>query len=129
MRYTRLPGTEGSSTSCTAARALEPVKARLAEIFAARTQEEWTEVFSHADCCVSPILTIEEALVNEQVRARGMIAPGDGLSQFALPVKFSDFSFEIWRAAPERGEHSEEILREAGYLDAEIEALRNKGVI
>jgi alpha-methylacyl-CoA racemase len=105
------------------------VKARLTEIFATRTQSEWTVVFDGADCCVSPILTIDEALANEQVRAREMVAARDGLSQFALPVKFSEFSFDIVRAAPKRGEHSGEILREAGYLDAEIEALRKNGVI
>lgn len=107
----------------------QAVKARLTEIFATRTQSEWTVVFDGADCCVSPILTIDEALTNEQVRAREMVAARDGLSQFALPVRFSEFSFDIVRAAPKRGEHSDEILREAGYLDAEIEALRKKGVI
>jgi crotonobetainyl-CoA:carnitine CoA-transferase CaiB-like acyl-CoA transferase len=106
-----------------------PVKERLAALFAARTRSEWTEVFDRADCCVSPILTIEEALANEQIRARGMTAAEGGLTQFALPVKFSEFEFAIEHPAPERGEHTEEILREAGYGDAEIEALRKNGVI
>ena len=106
-----------------------PVKARLAAIFATRTQQEWAELFDRADCCVSPILTIEEALANEQLRARGMIAAGDGSTQFALPLKVSEFDFEIKRAAPGRGEHTDEILREAGYRDAEIQALRAAGAI
>lgn len=106
-----------------------PVKERLAEIFATRTQAEWTEVFDRADCCVSPVLTIEEALANEQIRARGMTAAEGGLTQFTLPVKLSEFKFAIERPAPGRGEHTEEILREAGYGDAEIEALRRNGVI
>ncbi len=106
-----------------------PVKERLAAIFATRTQSEWAELFDRADCCVSPILTIEEALANEQIRARGMSTEQNGLTQFALPVKLSEFEFEIERSAPERGEHTEEILREAGYGDAEIEALRKNGVI
>jgi alpha-methylacyl-CoA racemase len=106
-----------------------PVKERLAAIFATRMQREWAELFSRVDCCVSPVLTIEETLANEQLRARGIIAAGEGSTQFALPLKFSEFEFEIERAAPGRGEHTDEILREAGYRDAEIRALRAAGAI
>jgi len=107
----------------------KPVKERLAAAFASRTQHEWSELFARADCCVSPILPIDEALSNEQFRAREMIAGEGGLTQFALPLKFSEFEFGIARPAPDRGEHTEEILREAGYRDAEIAALRGDGVI
>src|SRR5882757_221200 len=107
----------------------KPAKERLAAVFASRTRREWSEVFARTDCCVSPILPIDEALVNEQLRARKMIATDDGLTQPAFPVKFSDFEFGIGRPAPGRGEHTEEILREAGYREAEIAALRGDGVI
>lgn len=107
----------------------EPVKQGLAKIFASRTQREWSDVFARADCCVSPILDIEQALSNEQLRARKMVVDGSGFAQFALPLKFSEFEFAIERPAPREGEHTEEILREAGYRDAEIRALRNDGVI
>jgi crotonobetainyl-CoA:carnitine CoA-transferase CaiB-like acyl-CoA transferase len=107
----------------------KPVKERLAAVFASRTQREWSEVFAPADCCVSPILPIDEALANEQLRARKMVATDDGLTQPALPLKFSEFEFGIGRPAPGRGEHTEEILREAGYREAEIAALRGDGVI
>jgi crotonobetainyl-CoA:carnitine CoA-transferase CaiB-like acyl-CoA transferase len=108
----------------------EPVKRRLAKIFASRTQREWSDVFAHADCCVSPILDIEEALSNEQLRARKMVVDdGGGLAQFALPLKFSEFEFGIGRKAPGVGEHTEEILREAGYRDTELAALRKDGAI
>jgi len=106
-----------------------PVRERLAAIFASRAQREWAELFARADCCVSPILTLDEALANEQLRARGMSIVEDGLTQFASPVKFSEFEFSIERPAPGSGEHSDEILREAGYGDAEIEALRKSGAI
>ncbi len=106
-----------------------PVRERLAAIFASRAQREWAELFARADCCVSPILTVDEALANEQLRARGMSVVEEGLRQFASPVKFSEFEFSIERPAPESGEHTDEILREAGYGDAEIEALRKSGAI
>jgi crotonobetainyl-CoA:carnitine CoA-transferase CaiB-like acyl-CoA transferase len=107
----------------------KPVTERIAAAFASRTQREWSEVFARADCCVSPILTVDEALDNEQLRARRMIASDDGLTHPALPLKFSEFELGTGRPAPGRGEHTEEILREAGYRDAEIAALRGDGVI
>jgi len=105
------------------------VKERLAAAFASRTQHEWSEVFARADCCVSPILTVDEALENEQLRARGMAIVAEGLTQLAPPVSFSEFEFAIVRPAPGLGEHTDEVLREAGFRDAEIAALRGDGVI
>jgi alpha-methylacyl-CoA racemase len=106
-----------------------PVKAKLASIFASQTQAYWTAKLAHLDACVSPALTIEEALANEQFRARGMVVEENGAPRVALPVKFSDFEFAIDRPAPRPGEHSDEVLREAGYAEAEIESLRAQGVI
>ena len=106
-----------------------PAKARLAAVFASQTQAHWTQKLAHLDACVSPALTIEEALANEQFRARGMVVEENGAPHVALPVKFSDFEFTIERPAPRAGEHSEEVLREAGYDAVEIEALRSKAVI
>jgi alpha-methylacyl-CoA racemase len=106
-----------------------PVRERLTKIFASCTQKEWTEVLAGADCCVSPVLDIGEALSNEQLRAREMVVEAGGLTQFALPLKLSEFEFEVERTAPGAGEHTDEILREAGYGSGEIEALRREGVI
>jgi crotonobetainyl-CoA:carnitine CoA-transferase CaiB-like acyl-CoA transferase len=105
------------------------VRGSIAAIFAARTQSEWTQVFATADCCVSPVLTIEESLADEHLRTRGMFVMEQGTTQFAPPLKFSEFEFQILRAAPEPGEHTDEILGAAGYDRTRIDALRNSGVI
>jgi alpha-methylacyl-CoA racemase len=104
-------------------------KERLAAIFATRTRDEWAETFASADCCVTPVLEMHEALANEQLRARGMVVERDGLAHFAPPMKLSGMSFDPGRPAPAPGEHTGEILREAGYGGAEIEAMKKGGVI
>jgi len=109
--------------------AAAPVKARLVEIFASRTQKEWTGLFAAADCCVTPVLAMDEALGNEQLRARGMIIEEGDFKQLALPLKFSEFEFAVEREAPAAGQHTDEILREAGYGEKDIAAMRKEGVI
>ena len=46
------------------------VKAELDRVFATRTQQAWTEAFAQADCCVSPVLSTEEAIQHPQAVAR-----------------------------------------------------------
>ncbi|MBA3904084.1 MAG: carnitine dehydratase [Rhodocyclaceae bacterium] len=101
----------------------------LARAFAARTQAEWIEVFDKVDCCVTPVLTIAESLDNEQLQARGMVVEADGTPQFAPPFKLSGFEFAVERRAPAPGEHGNEILREAGYSETDIEKLAEQGII
>jgi crotonobetainyl-CoA:carnitine CoA-transferase CaiB-like acyl-CoA transferase len=108
------------------------VKAEVQAVFATRTQAEWTPAFEAADCCVSPILPMHEAVGNEQLRARGMIVDTEHPTfgkhqQFAPPFKLSGYGFAITRHAPARGEHTEALLREAGYGEAEIAAMKASG--
>lgn len=49
------------------------VKAELQQIFASRTQAEWTALFEPADCCVTPVLDPGEAAAHPQLLARGMV--------------------------------------------------------
>jgi crotonobetainyl-CoA:carnitine CoA-transferase CaiB-like acyl-CoA transferase len=105
------------------------VKAELAAIFATRTRDEWAARFADADCCVTPVLSLEEALANEQAQARGTVFEADGLQQFAPPMKVSEFDFAVERPAPKVGEHSVEILAEAGLQPADIARLQAAGVI
>lgn len=51
------------------------VKAELERIFATRTRDDWTALFEPADCCVTPVLSPEEAVAHPQLVARGMVRP------------------------------------------------------
>ena len=88
---------------------------QVCEIFQAKTQAEWIEIFATVDACCTPVLTIEEALANEQVHARGLVIetkdPIEGAyKQFAMPIKFQSFTPEIQSPAPKLGQHNSDYL-------------------
>ena len=105
------------------------VYAELAAIFRSNTQDYWTTRFADVDCCVAPVLTLTESMKNEQLQARKMFVTQGDVLQFAFPLKLSDFEFTIARPPPDHGEHSKEILAEAGYSDEKLTALEAAGVI
>ena len=78
---------------------------------------------------MSPVLTLEESFQDPQIVAREMILRDSGTLQFAPPLKMSEYEFAVERPAPGAGQHTDEILREAGYTGTEIEGLRTTGVI
>jgi crotonobetainyl-CoA:carnitine CoA-transferase CaiB-like acyl-CoA transferase len=104
-------------------------KEQTGAIFASRPQSYWVAKFAGEDCCVSPVLTLEESLDDAQIVSRGMVRRDGGTLQFAPPLKMSEYEFTAARVAPAAGEHTDEILREAGYTSVQIEGLRATGVI
>jgi alpha-methylacyl-CoA racemase len=109
----------------------ERLRAELAAVFASRPLAHWRSLFRDADACVSPVLRVDEALAHPQFRARGMRADGADAQQPALgcPFTMTGFVPADARAAPQPGEHSDEILREAGLDAAAIAALRAAGAV
>ncbi len=105
------------------------VRRELAADFARQPLAYWSDKFADIDCGVTPVLEFDEALIHPQLRARGMVVAGDGLTQFAPPFGLSDFDFAIRCPAPAVGADSEAILREAGYVESDIARLRERGII
>ena len=102
----------------------ERVRGALEAIFATATLAQWRERLEHLDCCVTPVLTFEEALADPQFVARGVtLRAGDGTRQYAPPFTLSPSSFAVVRDAPRQGEHTDEVLREAGFDARAIDAL------
>jgi alpha-methylacyl-CoA racemase len=106
------------------------------EIFAARTRSEWEAFASEHDCCLEPVLNLDEALQSELVREREMVVeieqPGAGLPvrQLGIPVKLGRTPGDHARMpGPALGEHTEEVLRAAGYSEAEVAGLIAGGVV
>ena len=106
------------------------VRAELERIFASASLATWVEKLGSVDCCVTPVATLEEALADPQFAARAMLLTRrDGSHAYAPPFKLSGHPFEVTREAPRQGEHSAEILREAGCDDATIAALVAANVV
>jgi crotonobetainyl-CoA:carnitine CoA-transferase CaiB-like acyl-CoA transferase len=106
------------------------VRGELERLFGGATLAEWTEKFAAVDCCVTPVATLDEAMSDAQFVARDMERiRADGSPEFAPPFKVSGHEFGAAREAPAQGEHGAEILREAGYDAATIDALVADGVV
>ena len=106
----------------------------LREVFLTKTRDEWVELLAEGDVPSGPVLSLEEVAHDPQMRERGMIveweAPdGRKIGMVNHPLQFSDTPAAIRRAAPALGEHTEEVLREAGYGDEEMARLREKGAV
>jgi len=112
------------------------LKNELSKIFRTKTLKEWIKVLGEIEACFSPILTLEETVNSEHVKARGLlreVKSGDGLKIFKQidnPINFSDIRKETMKLPPPvKGEHTEEILQDLGYSAREIKEFRNKGII
>ena len=107
--------------------------ARLAEIFATRTRDEWVADLADLDACFGPVKDMEEAFADEQLLARGMVVeaptPEGTVHAIGNPVHLVGDERPSPRPAPDFGEHTDDVLRAAGYDDARIEQLRATGAI
>ncbi len=108
----------------------EETRAALERIFEGATLAQWRQRLEGVDCCVTPVLTFDEALADAQFAARAMIRTRpDGARQFAPPFALTPPAFEVTRDAPAHGQHSRDVLREAGLDDAAIAALIAEGAV
>jgi alpha-methylacyl-CoA racemase len=108
--------------------------AELERIFLERTRREWAKFASEHDCCLEPVLELDEALDSELVRAREMVLeldqPGtDGVRQLAPPVKLSRTPGRPAGPGPGLGAHTDEVLAELGFSDEEVAALKESGAV
>ena len=110
--------------------------AQVAEVFKGRTRAQWTRFATEHDCCLEPILDVDEALASDLVREREMVVtldqPGvaDGVRQLGIPVKLDRTPGEHNRIpGPALGEHTEDVLRAAGYTDEQIAELLSQGAV
>jgi crotonobetainyl-CoA:carnitine CoA-transferase CaiB-like acyl-CoA transferase len=105
----------------------------LAGLLKQRTTAEWLALLEAADIPVSRINSVEDVVSDPHLTASGFFALQERgregqLRSMRTPTDWSDSPPEALRPAPRLGEHSAEVLREAGYSDREIAALAQRGV-
>jgi crotonobetainyl-CoA:carnitine CoA-transferase CaiB-like acyl-CoA transferase len=107
---------------------------RITEIAATKTTAEWLEKLMQAEIPCGPINSLEDILADPHLNAGDLFVTMEHPTEGAIrmvnpPVRFSASPSEITRPAPLVGEHSREVLREAGVPEAEIAALVERGIV
>ncbi|AOF93956.1 CoA transferase [Sinorhizobium sp. RAC02] len=115
--------------------------ARRDEIFAktrdrlkARSSAEWLELLRAADIWCGPVYGYADLVEDEQIKHNGTFVdydhPTEGrVKTPGFPIKFSKTPSTVERGAPVTGQHTHELLKEAGYDDAAIAALVANGAV
>ncbi|MHB1570891.1 MAG: CaiB/BaiF CoA transferase family protein, partial [Solirubrobacteraceae bacterium] len=109
---------------------------QVVEIFRGRTREQWRAFAAQHDCCLEPVLELDEALASELVAAREMVVslaqPGvtGPVRLLGAPIKLDRTPADATRGpGPALGEHTDEVLAQAGFSAAEIAALHEQGAV
>jgi len=111
------------------------ISERMARWCESRTTDECLAELDTARLPAGPVLSPQEALDHEHIRAMRFMRPLDypGLASAApvadTPVRLSETPGGIRHRAPLLSEHTEEVLAEIGYDEAAVAALREKGVV
>ncbi len=104
----------------------------VSDVMATRTSAQWTELLEAADIPVMPMHTIESLMTDPHLDAVGFFEvvehPSEGaVRSMSIPSSWSRSQPSVTRQAPRLGEHSAQVLGEAGYSAAEIEDLALQG--
>jgi len=110
------------------------LKARIADAIAQRDLVDWEGVFSGVACCVDAVRSTREAMMHPQYAARQMVVDvplpeGGTQRQLGNPIHLSACPPRYDGASCSLGAHTREVLREIGFGDTEIEALRTGGAL
>ncbi|WP_202126838.1 CaiB/BaiF CoA-transferase family protein [Cupriavidus sp. SW-Y-13] len=110
------------------------LKQQIGAAFVRRTFAEWCDVFAKVDCCVEPVLTLEEAATHPHMRARGLVVDvpvagmAGSLPQIAHPVRYSATPPQYRHTGEALGQQSRDILASLGYDDTQVQKLADAGV-
>ena len=94
----------------------------------------WVEVLNAVDVPTGAVIGLEEALLQEQCKHRQTLQPlnVEGIGEipfFSLTAKFSKTPGTLDAAPPRLSQHTGEILGSLGYSAADLQALKEKGVV
>jgi alpha-methylacyl-CoA racemase len=105
------------------------LKARIAQVFATKTRDEWCVLMEHSDVCFAPVLSLAEAPNHPHNVARQTFVSRDGLTQPAPAPRFSRTSAELPSPAPRVGADTDDVLTWAGFSADDVVKLRDVGAV
>ena len=113
---------------------LRSLVGELEPIFLERTTDEWCELLQEAGARFAPVRNYAEVVADEGVWENDYfveVKDDAGQSQRVVgtPIRMSETPLQPSAIAPDLGQHSEEILKEAGYSTADIEEFRTAGTV
>lgn len=118
-----------ATVEMTNAAVMKDARAALAAVIKTQPLAHWEKTLVPLDCCVTPVLRVDEAVNHPQFIARQVIVDEAGLTQCAPPFKLSHWPPPDMQPAAASGADSAAVLQTAGYSADEIETLRRDGVI
>lgn len=112
----------------------DALNAEIAELTRTKTSAEWVELLNAAGVPTGPIYSIDQVFADPQVQHLKMAAAVDSpvrgrIELVAQPIVLSRTPSALVAPPPEPGEHTDEILAEAGYSPAEIADFRARQIV
>jgi crotonobetainyl-CoA:carnitine CoA-transferase CaiB-like acyl-CoA transferase len=112
----------------------EALAGELGSTLSTRDTDEWVTLLLDAGVPAGPIRDYQQSCADPHTLAREMVVemdhPVEGrVRALGIPVKLSETAGTIRRVPPQLGQHTDELLRAAGYSDTEIAALHEEGAV
>lgn len=104
-------------------------KEEIAAVISTRSRDEWEAHFAGGDCCVAPVLDLEEAPAHPHNQSQGTFIDVAGVIQPGPAPRLSATPAPSPSAPREPGADGEELLGEFGYSAEEISQLRREGAL
>jgi crotonobetainyl-CoA:carnitine CoA-transferase CaiB-like acyl-CoA transferase len=106
----------------------------LAQVFATRTVNHWVELLNQGGVPAGPVYSVPQVFEDTQVRhleVAQQVTARDGrkVNLITQPIRLTRTPAALVAAAPEWGEHTDELLDELGFAGAEVRKLREEGVV
>jgi len=105
------------------------LKVKIAELFKAKTRDEWCQIMEHTDICFAPVLNWSEAPNHPHNSARSTFIDIDGVTQPAPAPRFSATPTATPSAPPFPGQNTSSSLASFGFDQAEIDSLVASGAV
>jgi len=98
-------------------------------LFKTKTRDEWCALMEGTDVCFAPVLPLSEVTEHPHNKARSTFIEVDGVTQPAPAPRFSRTPPAVEHGPRSPGADSEEVLRDCGFTDDEIELLVKANVV